>query len=75
MKIAGMTVVTKAGARYCANAITSTIRNGDAHAMLTFVSSGQSISLPAEEVERIEYGVEQGHCDFCDQTLPNLLQS
>lgn len=71
---AEFTVVAKGPSgeiHYDADVIMSTARDGDLHPMVTFVCSGKVMSLPAEDVERVEFiGAMAGWCSKCDQPLP-----
>lgn len=55
---ADLTVVTKSGARYGADAIHTAARHKDGKRIpvLSFICSGEMTEIPAEEVERIEVG-------------------
>lgn len=65
-----MSVVLKSGERYSANHIAVTRRAGTTESDLTFISSGEVISKPADAVERIEYRPGGGvHCETCDQRI------
>lgn len=67
---ASMSVVLKNGERYSANHVAVVRRAGSFDSDITFVCSGQQITKPAEDVERIEYRDGGAvHCEACDQRI------
>lgn len=67
---AHMTVILTSGERYSANHVAVVRRAGSFDSDITFVCSGQQISKPAEDVERIEYRAGGAmHCNACDQRI------
>ena len=69
---ASMSVVLKNGERYSANHVAVVRRAGSFDSDITFVCSGQQITKPAEDVERIEYRAGGAvHCEACDQRIDN----
>lgn len=67
---ASMSVVLKNGERYSANHVAVVRRAGSFDSNITFVCSGQQISKPAADVERIEYRAGGAvHCEACDQRI------
>lgn len=72
LEMASFTVVTKKGVRYGANNLQITLSHSPKSwaSVLNFLCSGTLISIPAEEVDHIEWR-ESGrqHCDMCDERL------
>lgn len=78
MNAVAFTVVSKKGIRWAASNLTPTFLDGTMDAALSFVSSGRMMTLPATEIEAVEYHFipeSHGICNYCDQQLStNILQ-
>ena len=66
----GFSVVLVNGQRYAANNIQHHFR-GNHEDVVSFICSGTLITVPAKEVEHIEIGRGNQHCDSCDQRFPD----
>lgn len=77
MSLPHMTVVQKTKGdglnpdRYCANHVALVRDPDNGGQVLTFVCSGTMVSIPAHEIDRIEFSHEgRTWCDSCDQRIP-----
>lgn len=74
VELAGFSVVRKDGRRYAANHLATVFAEAYRNPVLTFVCSGVAMTIPTDEIERIEFhegGVQ--HCNECDQQFPTNL--